>query len=248
MYFVFPNATISVYHDDGHIMFQVVVVYWIMMAIYYVTSIPSPRNQSQTTELLGVDLEKKISNMLCHSRVLIMWSKKFWRYVVPRSPNLLHAWRIFLSRALCDYGYTSMSSDCIQSFVNVQQKGFDKLYASLNQSQYHKITWQLVYVVIYSCTQLFQDKTVIGHAVHNDFRVLGIRHPPHLIRDTSRNSRLRTMASLPASGGGSLKQLARILLGTLSSGSHVIIQTIKGQLFVVREYSLLDNSGIRPPR
>ncbi len=71
MYFIFPNATISVYHD-GHIMLQVVAVYWIMMAIYFVTSIPSPRNQSQTTGLLGVDLEKRISNMLCHSRVLIM--------------------------------------------------------------------------------------------------------------------------------------------------------------------------------
>ena len=40
---------------------------------------------------------------------------------------------------------------------------------------------------------LFQDKIVVGHALHHDFKVLGLNHPPQLVRDTCKYIPLQEM-------------------------------------------------------
>lgn len=54
------------------------------------------------------------------------------------------------------------------------------------------------------------DKVVIGHAVYNDFAVLDIAHPVHMVRDTSSSALLKRLAGL--SRRSSLKVLSRKLL------------------------------------
>lgn len=53
-------------------------------------------------------------------------------------------------------------------------------------------------------------KVVIGHSVHNDFKVLDIAHPGHMVRDTSTSPLLSRLAGL--SCRRSLKVLSRRLL------------------------------------
>ena len=52
---------------------------------------------------------------------------------------------------------------------------------------------------------------MIGHAVHNDFRVLGYSHPPALTRDTSRIPLLNARAGLAATECASLKRLTKAI-------------------------------------
>lgn len=59
---------------------------------------------------------------------------------------------------------------------------------------------------------LIKDKVVVGHALHNDFKVLGFSHPRHMIRDTLSSRALRQRCSLPSKIGASLKTLTRRLL------------------------------------
>lgn len=53
---------------------------------------------------------------------------------------------------------------------------------------------------------------VVGHAVHNDFKVLGYSHPLALTRDTSRIPLLNAKAGLAASECASLKRLTKAVL------------------------------------
>ncbi|XP_063781845.1 apoptosis-enhancing nuclease [Pseudophryne corroboree] len=56
--------------------------------------------------------------------------------------------------------------------------------------------------------QILKDKRVIGHAVHNDFKVLKYFHPTEQTRDTSKLAVLNQIAGLPARQNASLKCLA----------------------------------------
>ena len=57
---------------------------------------------------------------------------------------------------------------------------------------------------------LLHRRIVVGHALRNDFKVLGIEHPPSLIRDTAK---YRPLRAGPDEGAPSLKALAARLLG-----------------------------------
>ncbi|XP_053485477.1 interferon-stimulated 20 kDa exonuclease-like 2 [Ictalurus furcatus] len=59
---------------------------------------------------------------------------------------------------------------------------------------------------------ILTGKVVVGHAVHNDFKVLHYFHPVHLVRDTSRSPILNRKADLPENKSASLKTLTKILL------------------------------------
>ena len=60
----------------------------------------------------------------------------------------------------------------------------------------------------------FQNKVVVGHAVHNDFIVLGIPHSPSRIRDTAKYRPLLKRINPPVVNQSvSLKRLALHLLG-----------------------------------
>uniref|UniRef100_A0A672GDC1 Interferon stimulated exonuclease gene 20 like 2 n=1 Tax=Salarias fasciatus TaxID=181472 RepID=A0A672GDC1_SALFA len=60
--------------------------------------------------------------------------------------------------------------------------------------------------------KLLAGKLVIGHAVHNDFKVLGYSHPGPLTRDTSRIPLLNRRAGFAETECASLKRLTKTVL------------------------------------
>lgn len=65
------------------------------------------------------------------------------------------------------------------------------------------LCWQIL--------KLLAGKVVIGHAVHNDFKVLGYSHPPALTRDTARIPLLNAKAGLALTECASLKRLTKAI-------------------------------------
>lgn len=64
------------------------------------------------------------------------------------------------------------------------------------------------------CSQILNligGKLVIGHAIHNDFRVLSYSHPASLTRDTSRFPPLNRKAGLDEKQVASLKRLTKAI-------------------------------------
>ncbi|XP_040900350.1 interferon-stimulated 20 kDa exonuclease-like 2 isoform X2 [Toxotes jaculatrix] len=59
--------------------------------------------------------------------------------------------------------------------------------------------------------RLLMGKVVIGHAVHNDFKVLGYSHPAALTRDTSRIPLLNLKAGFAENECASLKRLTKAI-------------------------------------
>ncbi|KAE8289241.1 Interferon-stimulated 20 kDa exonuclease-like 2 [Larimichthys crocea] len=59
--------------------------------------------------------------------------------------------------------------------------------------------------------RLLMGKVVIGHAIHNDFKVLGYSHPGSQTRDTSRIPLLNQKAGFPANECASLKRLTKAI-------------------------------------
>ncbi|KAI6230629.1 RNA exonuclease 4 [Aphelenchoides fujianensis] len=67
--------------------------------------------------------------------------------------------------------------------------------------------------------KLLANKIVVGHALHNDFRVLNLTHPFRLIRDTAKYRPFRDAVACASSP--SLKLLAEKLLGVrIQEGEH----------------------------
>uniref|UniRef100_A0A3B4AS84 Exonuclease domain-containing protein n=1 Tax=Periophthalmus magnuspinnatus TaxID=409849 RepID=A0A3B4AS84_9GOBI len=59
--------------------------------------------------------------------------------------------------------------------------------------------------------KLLVGKVLIGHAIHNDLRVLNYNHPKALIRDTSRIPLLNAKAGFPEHQPASLKRLTKAI-------------------------------------
>lgn len=59
--------------------------------------------------------------------------------------------------------------------------------------------------------KLLMGKVVVGHAIHNDFKVLGYSHPAALTRDTSRIPLLNVKAGFAVSECASLKRLTKAI-------------------------------------
>lgn len=67
---------------------------------------------------------------------------------------------------------------------------------------------------------LIEGRIVIGHAIHNDFSVLRLSHPPERTRDTSKYFRYLFQGKTP-----SLKKLCETLLGVkIQKGEHNSVQ------------------------
>ena len=67
--------------------------------------------------------------------------------------------------------------------------------------------------------KLLTNNIVVGHAIHNDFRVLRLSHPFRLTRDTAKYKPLRAAAN--CRGSPSLKVLAEKVLGIrIQQGCH----------------------------
>ncbi|XP_078283276.1 apoptosis-enhancing nuclease-like [Rhinoraja longicauda] len=60
--------------------------------------------------------------------------------------------------------------------------------------------------------KILEGKVVVGHALHNDFKVLKYSHPRSLTRDTSKMPFLKKVAGFPLRESVSLKNLAKQLL------------------------------------
>ena len=65
------------------------------------------------------------------------------------------------------------------------------------------LCWQIL--------RLLMGKVVIGHAVHNDFKVLSYSHPAALTRDTSRIPLLNQKAGFAENECASLKRLTKAI-------------------------------------
>ncbi|XP_058503533.1 interferon-stimulated 20 kDa exonuclease-like 2 [Solea solea] len=66
-------------------------------------------------------------------------------------------------------------------------------------------------VLHWQILKLLMGKVVIGHAIHNDFKVLGYSHPKALTRDTSRIPLLNLKAGFAESECASLKRLTKAI-------------------------------------
>lgn len=76
-----------------------------------------------------------------------------------------------------------------------------------------------------------EGKTVIGHAVHNDFHVLGIPHPKHKTIDTVRCGILKKKADFDGRGPVSLKRLSAALLGRrIQSREHSSVEDARATM------------------
>ncbi|XP_030587510.1 apoptosis-enhancing nuclease [Archocentrus centrarchus] len=59
---------------------------------------------------------------------------------------------------------------------------------------------------------ILEGKVVVGHSIYNDFEVLDMLHPCHMVRDTSTTRLLSRLAGFPSKCYPSLKTLANKLL------------------------------------
>lgn len=66
-------------------------------------------------------------------------------------------------------------------------------------------------VLVLQILRLLMGKVVIGHAIHNDFKVLSYSHPASLTRDTSKIPLLNRKAGFSANECASLKRLTKAI-------------------------------------
>lgn len=100
-----------------------------------------------------------------------------------------------------------------------------------------------------------KDRIVVGHAVHNDFKVLNISVPFERVRDTSCYKPLRTKAGLPRGQTPSLRKLAANILGrNIQKKEHCSVEDARATMDVFRtvreawESELLSRSRRQPKR
>lgn len=77
---------------------------------------------------------------------------------------------------------------------------------------------------------ILEGKIIVGHAVHNDLRVLYIKHPSRLLRDTSK---FKPLARLVGTNGGtpSLRKLAKAILGKdIQDGEHDSVEDARAAM------------------
>ncbi|EMD86322.1 hypothetical protein COCC4DRAFT_31563 [Bipolaris maydis ATCC 48331] len=81
---------------------------------------------------------------------------------------------------------------------------------------------------------LLQGRILVGHAVKNDLDVLILKHDKRLIRDTSKFSKFRELASIPGRTPG-LKLLAEKLLGVeIQVGAHSSVEDARATMALFR--------------
>ena len=72
---------------------------------------------------------------------------------------------------------------------------------------------------------VIENKIIIGHSLHFDFKMLKIRRPSSQIRDTSKCMLLRKIANFPNQQTPSLKRLSSAILGRdIQYGTHCSVE------------------------
>ncbi|KAF9279740.1 3'-5' exonuclease [Mortierella antarctica] len=81
---------------------------------------------------------------------------------------------------------------------------------------------------------IIEDKIVVGHAVHNDFKALLLDHPQRLLRDTSRYQPFRALSKGKTP---SLKKLAQEILGIkIQDGAHSSVEDARITILLYRKH------------
>ncbi|KAG0048252.1 3'-5' exonuclease [Gryganskiella cystojenkinii] len=81
---------------------------------------------------------------------------------------------------------------------------------------------------------VIEDKIVVGHAVHNDFKALLLDHPQRLLRDTSRYKPFRALSK---GNTPSLKRLAQEILGIkIQDGAHSSVEDARITILLYRKH------------
>ncbi|KAG9276604.1 interferon-stimulated 20 kDa exonuclease-like 2 [Astyanax mexicanus] len=100
--------------------------------------------------------------------------------------------------------------------------------------------------------KILSGKVVVGHAIHNDLKVLHYSHPTRLIRDTSRIPILNQKAGLPKDSPASLKKLTKLLFNKdiqMGKKGHSSVEDAKATMELYRlveleyERTLASKSG-----
>ena len=84
--------------------------------------------------------------------------------------------------------------------------------------------------------EIIKDRILVGHAIHNDLKILFLDHPKKKLRDTQRCKLFRKLK--PSLGGiPSLKNLAQALLGvTIQIGEHSSVQDAQAAMRIYTMY------------
>lgn len=84
--------------------------------------------------------------------------------------------------------------------------------------------------------RLIKKRILVGHALQFDLKVLKLRHPSDLIRDTSKHIPLRALAGFPRNSTPSLKRLTRQLLKwDIQVNEHSSVEDARAAMLLYRK-------------
>lgn len=84
--------------------------------------------------------------------------------------------------------------------------------------------------------RLIKKRILIGHALQFDLKVLKLRHPSDLIRDSSKHIPLRALAGFPRNSTPSLKRLTRQLLKwDIQVNEHSSVEDARAAMLLYRK-------------
>lgn len=84
--------------------------------------------------------------------------------------------------------------------------------------------------------RLIKKRILVGHALQFDLKVLKLKHPSDLIRDTSKHIPLRALAGFPRNSTPSLKRLTRQLLKwDIQLNEHSSVEDARAAMLLYRK-------------
>lgn len=84
---------------------------------------------------------------------------------------------------------------------------------------------------------LIHNRTLVGHALSQDLKVLQLTHPPLLTKDTAQNSYLKKQAGVRGKAKPSLKKLTALLLNeTIQTGQHSSVEDARAAMLLYRKF------------
>jgi len=109
--------------------------------------------------------------------------------------------------------------ECVyDTFIKISQPVTDYRTWLTGIEQKHLDTGRDLKEVRHEVQTMLKGRKLVGHALHNDFRMLQYEHPEYLVRDTSTYDPFR---SLSGKCHPSLKALAKLILNiTIQDGIH----------------------------
>ncbi|CAI2722606.1 unnamed protein product [Schistosoma spindalis] len=83
--------------------------------------------------------------------------------------------------------------------------------------------------------KVIHNRIVVGHMLKNDFSVLNMKHPPHLVRDTCRVPYPKLLAGFPTKPAVGLRALTLRLFGiNIQDAEHCSIEDARASMAIYR--------------